>query len=213
MPKSITSGVAKLSLEQSKRTKKKTTREERRQKRLLYEEWVYGYHLKNKHLRIAAEKFNLRWQTRPGPTMIKLTKYFERASGVDFMFCPVLYRNRPGRILAFVKDDGRKRLEKNTYSHEDMEKVREIIGLPPGTKPKWFDVSGEGIDGELSSEDEQFPDTGFRPDQLKPVSLNRDIRESTDIQEEYDPSDLGFDDVSESKLDDTSDEYLSSEEE
>ncbi|EJD01834.1 uncharacterized protein FOMMEDRAFT_20613 [Fomitiporia mediterranea MF3/22] len=139
MPKSITSGVAKLSLERSKRTKKKTTREERRQKRLLYEEWVYGYHLKNKHLRIASdEKFNLPWQTRPGPVMMRLTAYFERASGVPFAFCPVRYRNRPGRILTFVKDDGRKRLEKNTFSHEDMEKVREIIGLPSGTKPKWL---------------------------------------------------------------------------
>ncbi|EJD01833.1 uncharacterized protein FOMMEDRAFT_168447 [Fomitiporia mediterranea MF3/22] len=213
MPKSITSGVAKLSLEQSKRTKKKTTREERRQKRLLYEEWVYGFHLKNKHLRMAAEKYKLRWQTRPGPTMLKLISYFERASGVDFSCSPVVYRDRPGLIITFVKDDGRKRLEKNTFSHEDMDKVREIIGRPTGTKPKWFDVSGDDIDGELSSEDEQFPDTGFRPNELKPSWPCNDTQESTNIQDEYDSSGLGFDDAPESNLDDTSDEYLSSEEE
>ncbi|EJC99672.1 uncharacterized protein FOMMEDRAFT_142655 [Fomitiporia mediterranea MF3/22] len=76
------------------------------------------------------------------------------------VFIAATYRNQSILILGFVKDDDRRRLDGNEFSELEMDNIRRKIGLPAGTKPRWYELNGMGYDPneELQSEDERFPD-------------------------------------------------------
>ncbi|EJC99882.1 uncharacterized protein FOMMEDRAFT_31113 [Fomitiporia mediterranea MF3/22] len=132
-----------------------------RQERVYKREWVYGFWMKNKYLRRLAEKKKLNWQNRTPGLCSKLMGEVTLSTGVFFNVHPGSYRGQTAMIVGFVKDDERRRLERNEFSDTAMEKVRRRLGLPEGTKPRWYELSGVEYDPneELESEDEEFPES------------------------------------------------------
>ena len=110
-------------------------------------------------MRILSEKYGLPWETMPLETLLALGFCITKKSGVSCDCEAVEYRGQGATVLTFTKDDDRRRLERNKFSEEQMDRLRETIGLPEGTKPKWFEVYGreyEQLDQDESG-DEDYP--------------------------------------------------------
>ena len=123
------------------------------------ERWLYGYHLKVRHIRQIAQKLGLPWDEDPISCTFRVQRHIILSCNFDFGWKPVLYRDRIARIITFIEDDGRKRLELNRLSRKEMKNVRRVIGVSKGTKPKWYNsVDVYDDDAEFSSEDEEFPE-------------------------------------------------------
>ncbi|EJC99678.1 uncharacterized protein FOMMEDRAFT_148562 [Fomitiporia mediterranea MF3/22] len=122
--------------------------------------WVYGFWMKLKYYRQQAEKYNLDWQNHPVGVSFSILHNLIAATGVYFSVRSVSYRGKMAMILVFAEDDDRRRIKKKEFSTKQMDRVRKELGLPNGTKPRWYESKGEEYDPNvgLESEDEEFPD-------------------------------------------------------
>ncbi|EJC99771.1 uncharacterized protein FOMMEDRAFT_22852 [Fomitiporia mediterranea MF3/22] len=122
--------------------------------------WVYGYWMKNKYMRRLAEMRKLNWKKKAESVSFKIMDEIVLSTGVFFSFHAAIYRGQSAGIIGFATDDERRRLDRNEFSDRAMDKVRRKIGLPDGTKPRWYELSGEEYDPneDLESEDEEFPE-------------------------------------------------------
>ncbi|EJC99673.1 uncharacterized protein FOMMEDRAFT_170293 [Fomitiporia mediterranea MF3/22] len=122
--------------------------------------WVYGFWVKWRHFRRLSEKYGLDWQNHPVAVSFDIFDHLWAAARVLCRIRGVNYQGKRAMILVFAEDDDRRRLKKNKYSAKQMDRFRKELGLPKGTKPRWFEVDGENYDPDvaLESEDEEFPD-------------------------------------------------------
>ncbi|EJC99677.1 uncharacterized protein FOMMEDRAFT_148561 [Fomitiporia mediterranea MF3/22] len=123
-------------------------------------EWVYGYWFKVKHMRRLAERRKLDWQKHGSNMVDKFVTSLILSTGVFFSAHSALYKGQPALILAFANDDDRRRLDRVEFSESQIDKIRRKIGLPAGTKPRWYELDGRGYDSneEVESDDEKLPD-------------------------------------------------------
>ncbi|EJD06970.1 uncharacterized protein FOMMEDRAFT_144790 [Fomitiporia mediterranea MF3/22] len=122
--------------------------------------WVYGYWFKVKYMRRIAERHKLDWQKHGSKLVDKFVTSLAYSTGIFFDAHAAIYQGQPALILAFAEDDDRRRLDHIEFSESEIDKIRRGIGLPAGTKPRWYELSGKGTDPdeEVESEDETYPD-------------------------------------------------------
>ncbi|EJC97455.1 uncharacterized protein FOMMEDRAFT_149664 [Fomitiporia mediterranea MF3/22] len=122
--------------------------------------WVYGFWMKLKYYRQQAEKYNLDWQNHPLGVSFSVLHNLIAATRVHFSGRSVSYRGKMAMILVFAEDDDRRRIKKKEFSTKQIDRIRKELGLPKGTKPRWYEIKGEEYDTNvgLESEDEEFPD-------------------------------------------------------
>ena len=80
--------------------------------------------------------------------------------GLDLSVRNVPYGNRYTLIIAFMEDDGRKRVENCEYSEQEIDNVRAAMLFPEGTKPKWYRTQAPNDVNAESSGDEEDEGVG-----------------------------------------------------
>ncbi|EJD06969.1 uncharacterized protein FOMMEDRAFT_131752 [Fomitiporia mediterranea MF3/22] len=137
--------------------------------------WVYGYWFKVKYMRRIAERHKLDWQKHGSKLVNKFVTSLVYSTGIFFSAHAAIYQGQPALILAFAEDDNRRSLDYIEFSKSEIDKIRRGIGLPAGTKPRWYELSGRETDPdeEVESEDESFPDETDKT--VKEASRSRNI--------------------------------------
>ncbi|OCB91597.1 hypothetical protein A7U60_g1134 [Sanghuangporus baumii] len=184
MPKEIQKSISRLSIHPYE----SSTPVKKEQKWYRGQLWIYGFHFKNRHARLISEKYGLHWKTRPMNTVDRILDHITATTRTRYRLRAV---SRPGltgtrRIIFFAEDDGRKRLKKSEATPEEIDRVRKVLGLPEGTKPKWYNCYGcKEYDGMAdSSEDEDWPGVKHVP--AKPVEEKDDSSSDSSAESDGD---------------------------
>ncbi|OCB92127.1 hypothetical protein A7U60_g521 [Sanghuangporus baumii] len=140
------------------------------------ERWVYGFWFKNKHMKLIAKKLGLDWDKRAFTATYKVHNYVWKTARVYCTIRGVQYRDQRGLIMTFLEGDEHRSLDNLEFSEKQMDRVRKAMGLPKGTKPRWYDVYGEKYDPDYDkeSDDEEHPLKG------KPRQVSKRIYEIVD---------------------------------
>ncbi|KAL5530943.1 hypothetical protein ACEPAG_3819 [Sanghuangporus baumii] len=121
--------------------------------------WVYGFWLKNKHKRRLARDLKLDWDKKAFKVSFKVLRHVLRTTRVYCSGRAVKYRNQNAMIMTFAESCGDRNLDDCEFTPKQIDRIRKAIGLPNGTRPKWYEVNGLAYasDQESDSEDEEFP--------------------------------------------------------
>ncbi|EJC99671.1 uncharacterized protein FOMMEDRAFT_160097 [Fomitiporia mediterranea MF3/22] len=133
--------------------------------------WVYGYWLKNKHMRLFAERRNLDWNRNAGIILFKIMDQVLSKTKIFFFMRPAKYRGQPAMIVGFVHDVRMRKVDESEYPQAHIDTVREAIGLSKGTKPRWYEINGQEYDPDVDPESE---------DEERMVYVNDSENASTD---------------------------------
>lgn len=132
--------------------------------------------------------------------MERVISHIRFMSRSRFRMCSVVHGNGTAMIMFFAESDGRKRMRDSIASVEDMDRVREALMLPEGTKPKWYNCHGcdEHDNAADSSEDEARPVGGprIRAPPLRDASEYRRTSDSAQDSDESMASDSDYEDDS-----------------
>ncbi|KAL5530940.1 hypothetical protein ACEPAG_3816 [Sanghuangporus baumii] len=140
---------------------------------------VYGFWFKNKNMRLIAKKLGLDWDKNAFTAMYKIHDYVWKTARVQCVLRFVKYREQHSLIMTFLEGDEHRSLENLEFSEKQMDRIRKAMGLPKGTKPRWYDVYGEKYDPDhdVESEDEESPIKG------KPEDASARVCETEDDSE------------------------------
>ncbi|KAL5536353.1 hypothetical protein ACEPAF_175 [Sanghuangporus sanghuang] len=151
--------------------------------------WVYGFWLKNKHMRRLARDLKLDWDKKAFKVTFKVLRHVLRTTRVYCSGHAVKYRNQDAMIMTFVESHGERNLNDCEFTPKQMDRVRKAIGLPSGTRPKWYEVNGSDYasDQESDSEDEEFP-YEYTPNSIFEHEPNHVVSDEFDSDEDGDVS-------------------------
>ncbi|OCB91598.1 hypothetical protein A7U60_g1135 [Sanghuangporus baumii] len=194
MPRDIQRGISRLSLCPYKSSGSVKEAQKSSKKWYRGQLWLYGFHFKNRHARLISEKYGLPWKTNPMRALERILLHITATTRTPYRLRAVSCPGFTGtcRIIFFAEDDGRRRLKKSEATPEEIDRVRKVLGLPEGTKPKWYNVYGSKEYDEMadSSEDEDWP--GVKRVLTKPVEEEDDS--SSDSSTESDGNQTSDDD-------------------
>ncbi|KAL5536355.1 hypothetical protein ACEPAF_177 [Sanghuangporus sanghuang] len=153
--------------------------------------WVYGFWFKSKHMRRLARSLKLNWDKNAFKVTFKLLRHVLRTTRV---YCTVRdvtskYRGQNAMIMTIVESHGERKLDDCEFTPKQMDRVRKAMGLPSGTRPKWYEVNGSDYasDQESDSEDEEFP-YEYTPNSIFEHEPNHVVSDEFDSDEDGDVS-------------------------
>ena len=135
-------------------------------------------------------------------TLERVVDHISFVSGTRFRLRTISYGTGVATIIFFVESDGRKRLKDSLASPEGIDRVRKVLGLPRGTKPKWYNDYGcdEHNNAVDSSDDEALPVSRAR---VPPPSKASEIIETSGYSQNSDSymgSDSDFEEDSDESI-------------